>query len=384
MGTMVGDDGAGHQIGVAPGARWIGCRNMDVGFGTPARYAECFEFFLAPYPVGGDPFTQGMPALAPHVINNSWGCPPEEGCDAAAIEMLRQVVAAVRAAGIVVVGSAGNDGYQGCSSVRQPIGMYDEVLTVGATDSADVLAGFSSRGPVTVDGSGRLKPDLTAPGVNVRSAVKGNTYATMSGTSMASPHVAGVVALLWSAAPHLVGDVDATEGLLLASARPRLSNACSSPAEGRPNNLYGWGVVDAEAALRLALPPSLTLTKDVVLPPLLLGPRLTYALRVTNTTPLTVTDVVLTDRLPTGVLFAEASGSYQLLDDVVSWRAPNLAPKATLIATLAVTVEHLPRGTCVVNADYAARCTGLMTPVLGLPVSFTLPWQYLFPVIMVE
>ncbi|MGD8997284.1 MAG: S8 family serine peptidase, partial [Anaerolineae bacterium] len=81
MGTMVGDDGAGNRIGVAPGAQWIGCRNMDEGIGSPATYAECFEFFLAPYPIDGDPFTDGEPSLAPHVINNSWTCPPYEGCE---------------------------------------------------------------------------------------------------------------------------------------------------------------------------------------------------------------------------------------------------------------------------------------------------------------
>ena len=53
IGTMIGDDGAGNQIGMAPGAKWIGCRNMDEGVGTPARYIECMEFFLAPTRIGG-------------------------------------------------------------------------------------------------------------------------------------------------------------------------------------------------------------------------------------------------------------------------------------------------------------------------------------------
>ncbi len=79
MGTMVGDDGLGNQIGMAPGARWIGCRNMNDGVGTPATYTECYEWFIAPYPVGGTP-DQGDPSKAPDVINNSWGCPPSEGC----------------------------------------------------------------------------------------------------------------------------------------------------------------------------------------------------------------------------------------------------------------------------------------------------------------
>src|SRR5438552_5381673 len=76
-GTAIGDDGGTNQIGMAHGAKWIGCRNMDVGTGTPARYIECMEFFLAPYPVGGG---QGDPTKAPDITINSWGCPPSEGC----------------------------------------------------------------------------------------------------------------------------------------------------------------------------------------------------------------------------------------------------------------------------------------------------------------
>src|SRR6266513_1703995 len=79
IGTAIGDDGGTNQIGMAPGAKWMACRNMDVGVGTPARYIECMEFFLAPYPVGGDP-SQGDPTKAPDITINSWGCPTSEGC----------------------------------------------------------------------------------------------------------------------------------------------------------------------------------------------------------------------------------------------------------------------------------------------------------------
>jgi len=75
IGTAVGDDGAGNQIGIGPGAKWIGCRNMDQNNGTPARYIECMEFFLAPYPVNGNP-NQGDPLKAPDITTNSWVCPP--------------------------------------------------------------------------------------------------------------------------------------------------------------------------------------------------------------------------------------------------------------------------------------------------------------------
>jgi len=246
MGTMVGAGG----IGVAPGARWIGCRNMDNRWGKPSTYIECFEFFLAPYPVGGDS-SQGDPALAPHVINNSWYCPPEEGCD---WWTLQAVVETVRAAGILVVVSAGNDG-PACSTVQNPPAIYAASFSVGATDAYDRIANFSSRGPVTVDGSNRRKPDISAPGVFIRSSVPGGGYSMKSGTSMAGPHVAGAAALLWSAAPSLIGDVDGTEHVLEQSARPyTTTQGCGGDGpEDVPNNAYGWGEVDALSAVRSVL-----------------------------------------------------------------------------------------------------------------------------------
>ena len=110
MGTMVGDDGAGNQIGMAPGARWIGCRNMNVGVGTPASYSECFEWFIAPTDLAGQ---NADPGMAPDVINNSWSCPPSEGCTD--VNMLKTVVENTRAAGILVSVSAGNSGSRAIS-----------------------------------------------------------------------------------------------------------------------------------------------------------------------------------------------------------------------------------------------------------------------------
>ena len=104
---------ARNQIGMAPGAKWIGCRNMDEGVGTPARYIECMEFFLAPYPVNGDP-DQGDPALAPDITINSWGCPTSEGCSA---NTLQAAVEAQAAAGIMMVVAAGNAG-SSCSTCQ--------------------------------------------------------------------------------------------------------------------------------------------------------------------------------------------------------------------------------------------------------------------------
>jgi subtilisin family serine protease len=248
VGTMIGQT-ADATYGMAPQAEWIACRNMRNNFGTPATYTACFEFFLAPYPQGGDPFTDGRPELAPHIINNSWGCIPSEGCDP---NSLRQVVETVRAAGLMVVASAGNSG-PSCSTVRDPIAIYDAAFSVGAHDAEGELAGFSSRGPVTVDGSKRPKPDLTAPGVGVLSAYPNATYTSLSGTSMAAPHVAGAAALLWSAAPYLMGNPDLTEQLLIKSADPVLSRAClAANAPVTPNPAYGYGRLDVAAALALA------------------------------------------------------------------------------------------------------------------------------------
>ncbi len=250
MGTAVGTDGGNNQIGMAPGAKWIGCRNMDRGTGTPARYIECMEFFLAPYPIGGTT-GQGDPDLAPDITTNSWGCPPSEGCSP---DTLQAAVEAQRAAGIFMVAAAGNDG-PSCHTVIDPPATYDAVYTVGALNTGtDGIASFSSRGTVTVDGSSRMKPDVCAPGNTVRSSIAttNTAYADFMGTSMATPHVAGAAALLWSAAPWLQHDIDHTERILNASAFPIWSADCDANGNS-PNNTYGNGRLDAKVAVDYAV-----------------------------------------------------------------------------------------------------------------------------------
>ncbi|PSR13201.1 MAG: peptidase S8 [Bacteroidetes bacterium] len=247
MGTMVGDDGGDNQIGVAPAANWIGCRNMERGWGSPGSYIECFDWFLAPTNLAGE---NPDPARAPHVINNSWGCPAVEGCNPDNFALMELAIDALRAAGVVVVVSAGNDG-PACGSIRNPAAIFAGSFSVGASRSDDTIANFSSRGAVTIDSSFRLKPNVVAPGVGVRSAIRNGGYATWNGTSMAGPHVAGAVALLLAAAPQLAGEVDSIEAILQTTALPLLSNQDCGPFAGLavPNATYGYGRIDVLAAV---------------------------------------------------------------------------------------------------------------------------------------
>lgn len=249
MGTMVGDDGLGNQIGMAPGARWIACRTMHYGVGAVPTYLDCMQWFLAPTDLAGE---NPDPSKSPHVINNSWGC--VEVCPPF---ILRETTAALRAAGIVYVASAGNEGNR-CSTIAFAPAIYPESFTVGATRVPDdVITGFSSRGPVlTLDPlHPHRKPDVVAPGQTITSSLRGGGYGQLSGTSMAAPHVAGLIALLISANPSLAGQVDRIEEIIESTAvRRTTTEACGGDGPSQvPNNTYGWGRIDALAAVEEAL-----------------------------------------------------------------------------------------------------------------------------------
>jgi subtilase family serine protease len=224
-GTAVGGDAGGSSIGVAPGATWIAAKawNND-GIATASAIHQIFEWFLAP---GGNPDN------APDVVNNSWSF-TESGCNS---EFLADIQA-WRAAGIFPAFAAGNFGpYPG--SVRSP-GAYAVTFAVGASDLYEDIALFSGRGVSPCDGS--IKPDVSAPGVGILSAYPSG-YATMSGTSMATPHIAGAVAVLRSINPALT--VDQLETALTSGA--------VDLAEPGLDNDSGAGRLDLFVSAQIAL-----------------------------------------------------------------------------------------------------------------------------------
>ncbi|MBE6468697.1 MAG: hypothetical protein E7001_01715 [Coriobacteriaceae bacterium] len=238
-GTILGAEGDMNRIGVAPGARFVAARALGDQGGSTSSLLEAAEWMLKP---------GGRAEMAPRVINNSWGG------DADADPWFRDIVKAWRAANIMPVFAAGNTSggaVAGPGSIANPANL-PEAFAVGATDSAGRLGSFSRRGPSAFDEQGTLvKPDLSAPGVRVRSAKAdtsdGRTYETMSGTSMAAPHVTGTVALMLEANPSL--KVREIEEILRSTAVP----ATDGRYPASPNMGYGHGVVNAYDAVRSAL-----------------------------------------------------------------------------------------------------------------------------------
>ncbi len=329
-GTTVGDDGAGNQIGVAPGARWIACRNMDANNGTPARYTECFQFMMAPTDSTGN---NANPTLRAHVLNNSWGCPASEGCTTRT--ELETIINNTEAAGIFVVASAGNGG-PGCSTVSDVPAIYSASFSVGAYDINNQLASFSSRGPSTYYTPNLLKPNLSAPGVAVRSSyfTSDSTYTNLQGTSMASPHVAGVVALLWSARPQLVRDIAATKALLQNTANPFVTVApqvCGGTASTQiPNNSFGYGRVDVLAAFNASASPTPTPTAT---------PTVTPTATASATATVTPTATATATATPTATASASAT--------------PTASPSASATATPATVLGDISSRILVQAGDNA-------------------------------
>jgi subtilisin family serine protease len=237
-GTMVGDDGGDNQIGVAPDAQWISAKGCETTSCSEAALLSSGQFILAPTDLNNQ---NADPTRRPHIVNNSWG----GGADTD--PWYQPTVQAWVAAGIFPQFANGNTsfGTAPCGSSSNP-GNLVESYAAGAFDINDNIAAFSNRGPSAWD-SELIKPNISAPGVAVRSSVPTDSYGSSSGTSMASPHVAGAVALMWSAAEVLVRDIEQTRDLLDATAIDTGNLTCGGTAEN--NNVWGQGRLDVFAAV---------------------------------------------------------------------------------------------------------------------------------------
>ena len=237
----------GQQTGVAPGAEWIGCVNLARNQGNPAFYLDCMQFMLAPYPHGGDAFVDGDASKGAMIINNSWGCPAAEGCDST---VFLPAVDALKKAGIFMSAAAGNTGNYGCDTVIDPPAIYSEVFSAGSVNQEGDISDFSSLESYAVDNINQPKPEILPPGENVISSYPGGGYSMASGTSFAAPHISGVVALMWSANPKLIGNIDETTKILIETSQAyqgQLPN-CVAQSESIES-----GLVDAYRAVQAAV-----------------------------------------------------------------------------------------------------------------------------------
>lgn len=314
MGIMVGGDAGGTRIGVAPLAQWIAVKIFDDrGQATTSAVHLGFQWLLDP---DGDPSTPD----APHVVNNSWRIGNTD-CDLA----FQLDLQALRAAGIVPIFSAGNTGPNDTTSVSPA--NNPEALAVGATDKSDQIYAGSARGPSACGEPAIIFPEVVAPGVDIRTAGRFGTYQTVTGTSMAAPHVAGALALLLSAYPHLT--VNQQEAALFHSV------VDLGPVGA--DNTYGYGRIDALAAYEQFLDSAqLSITKSANPDPVESGATLTYTMVVTNTGPTSAGVVTVTDALPAGVIYGGAAGAGWCCDHfagVVTCTRSDLA-----IETAAITI----------------------------------------------
>ncbi|WP_202619227.1 S8 family serine peptidase [Ornithinimicrobium cavernae] len=234
MGTMVGDDGGENKVGVAPGATWIAANGCCP---TDQALIDSAQWMLAPTDLNGEnPDT----SKRPHIINNSWGTtlPSND-------PFMEDLIEDWDAMGIFSLWANGNSG-PACNTSGAP-GSRIITYSVGNYNSSHTISNTSGKG---YGQDGEIKPNIAAPGSNVRSTVPGNGYANYSGTSMAAPHAAGAVALLWSAAPGLVGDIAGTRALLDGTAIDTENLICGGTAAD--NNVFGEGRLDALALIEAA------------------------------------------------------------------------------------------------------------------------------------
>ncbi|MGH8015175.1 MAG: S8 family serine peptidase, partial [Candidatus Zixiibacteriota bacterium] len=241
MGVLIGSEGA-DTIGVAFDAQWITAGVIDQGrplSSTISDILAAFQWVLNPD--GNNNTTDDVP----DVILNSWGVP--RGLFAPCDATFWTVIDNVEAAGIVTIFAAGNEG-PGGKTMRSPADRATTPLNsfaVGAVDNNEVVGSFSSRGPSSCDTS-QHKPEVVAPGVNIRSSIRGGGYGFMTGTSMAAPFIAGLVPLIRQFNPDAT--VEQIKNAIILS--------CDDLGPFGDDNAYGYGLPDASRLLNFIPPPS--------------------------------------------------------------------------------------------------------------------------------
>lgn len=234
MGIVVGGDATGTAIGVAPDANWIAVKIFnDAGDSNFSDIHLGLQWLLDP---DGDPNTDD----APHIVNNSWGL--RDDVNECVLEFYDDVQT-LKTAGIAVVFSAGNEGPAATSSISPA--NYDNSCAVSSVDITNTIDLSGSRGPSPC--SAKLFPTVVAPGVNIKApdltfgGIFLNSYAYVSGTSFAAPHVSGAMALLMQAFPTL--SPEELEDALTLSAEDL------GPAGSDYD--YGHGLINIAAAYEL-------------------------------------------------------------------------------------------------------------------------------------
>jgi subtilisin family serine protease len=261
----------GGVVGVAPGANLLAYKALD------ANGSGSFSNVIAAIERATDPDGNPATADAANVINMSLTGPgnPDDAVSQAVDNAVDQ--------GVIVVVAAGNSG-PGYETMGTPASAR-KALTVAASDKSDQLASFSSRGPMR-DYLGLLKPDITAPGVSIRSTVPLNgqwgsadRYNTLSGTSMAAPHIAGAAALIKQLHPTWTPDMikanlmntakDLSQNAYVQGAgRVRVNVAATTPLIAVPGTIsfgqpFMGGATSAQLTLRNIGTTTLTATASL-------------------------------------------------------------------------------------------------------------------------
>lgn len=231
-GTILGGNRTDNVFGIAPDTKLVASGPLNSYEGL----LNGMEFFAH---LADD---EGKPNF-PHAISNSWNC--EQAPD---LELFYKAITTWEAVGILPVFSAGNNG-PSPKTITKPH-EHPAVLAVGSTGENALVSDFSSRGPALYKGQETKKPDLAAPGDNIRSSYPGGGYQSMSGTSMAAPHVTGVTSLVWQVNPKFT-PAQVKQILTTTTDAVDINGNPANPGDWNAN--YGFGKLDVYEAIKLAI-----------------------------------------------------------------------------------------------------------------------------------